>query len=73
MHTRTMYFTKHLVSIAKPDVTLMRTSPAFGGATSIVSILNGFFASQATAALHCIGCEHTNIPKADKKHIYIYI
>lgn len=31
---------------------LIRTSPAFGGATSIVSMDNGSFAAQATAALH---------------------
>lgn len=34
-----------------PIHTLMRTSPAFGGATSTVSISRGFPGSQATAAL----------------------
>jgi hypothetical protein len=32
------------------QLTLIRTSPAFGGATSTVSMTSGFFASHATAA-----------------------
>lgn len=35
--------------------TLTRTSPAFGGATSTVSMTNGLQNSQQTAALHWIG------------------
>lgn len=37
-------------------ITLIRTSWAFGGATSTSSIERGFPASQATAALHLITC-----------------
>jgi len=32
------------------EITLILTSPALGGATSIDSIVSGFFASHATAA-----------------------
>lgn len=35
-------------------LTFTLTSPDFGGCTSMVSMLSGFFASQATAALHDI-------------------
>lgn len=46
-HTNKPVFTHKWVSL-----TLMRTSLAWGGATSISSITKGFFGSQATAALH---------------------
>lgn len=36
--------------------TLMRTSPFCGGSTVTVLTSRGFLASQAMAALHCIGC-----------------
>ena len=36
-------------------MTLMRTSPFFGGATSTSSIDSGDFADHATAARHLIG------------------
>jgi len=38
-------------------LTFTLTSPDFGGCTSMVSMLSGFFASQATAALHEITWE----------------
>ena len=53
------------VQLMKPSIcvlyialylTLIRTSPAFGGATETVSMDSGFFASHATAALHSIVC-----------------
>ena len=40
-------------------LTFIRTSPLLGGATSTVSKVNGFFAAQATAALHVIACKIT--------------
>lgn len=40
-----------------PELTIfIRTSWAFGGCTSISSMVSGWFALQATAALHCITC-----------------
>lgn len=42
--------------------TRIRTSFAFGGATSTSSIDNGLFGAQATAALHLITCKNENHP-----------
>jgi len=40
-------------------LTFIRTSPVFGGATSTVSKVSGFFATQETAARHFIVCKIT--------------
>ena len=37
------------------EITLTRTSPAFGGCTTIVSFVSGSFGPHATAAWHSIG------------------
>jgi len=47
---------RHQKDIQCP-ITFIRTSPVFGEATSTVSRVKGFFASQATAARHVIVCK----------------
>lgn len=52
-HIRLFYpFSGSFVSLKFTPLTLMRTSLACGGATSISSITTGLLGSQATAALH---------------------
>jgi hypothetical protein len=41
------------------SLTLMRTSPAWGGSTITVVTSRGFLASQAMAATHSMGCTST--------------
>ena len=52
--------------------TLMRTSPALGGPTVTVSIESGFFASQATAALHSMDCSNSYTTISTHKVIFCY-
>lgn len=51
----------HVVTVVSNFIfsTFMRTSCAFGGATSTSSIENGLLASHITAALHLITCKQS--------------
>ena len=56
----------------RDSFTLTRTSPAFGGCTSICSMTNGFCFSQHTAARHVITCTglHSQLEYKNKVTAY---
>jgi hypothetical protein len=54
--------TKGALEKSLSNQTLMRTSPALGGSTEIVSTERGCLGAHATAALHSITCPTVDIP-----------